>query len=182
MSTGLNSRQHQVLLNIFSGIPQRKAYQAVYPVSDSVADTNCSSLLALPKFSKELNRLRHQKELVAVANSVQDSIATPTERKQILTELLRAQLVDFQDEKGEPKLSKDTPHARAAKEYYHRQRFDKGGNPIVTKSIKLADQIAAIQELNKMEGSYAPTKHLVGQVRFNVNLVDKGKRGEETPQ
>jgi len=163
----INHRQRTVILNVIAGMNQTEAYERAYgpnPNSRFLA----SQLLNTPHIKAELERYQDRKADVIIANDVNNLIASPQERKQILTELLRAQLVDFQDNEGQPKLDKDTPNHRAAKEYYHRQKFDKFGNPIITRSIKLSDPIAAIQELNKMDGAYAPSKHLHGHIEFNV--------------
>jgi len=128
-----------------------------------------------------LNELLERRKALTLEKSAEivSKALTKDEKRNILAEIARASLTDFQDATGEPTLTKDTPHNRAAREYYHRTRYDKDGNPVVTKNIKLINPIEAIQEDNKMVGDYAPTKHLVGQVSFRVNMVDKVKRGEE---
>ena len=123
------------------------------------------------------NKLIERKERVAT-KALAETIASPLERQQILSEILRARLIDFTDEGGQPKLSKDIPNNRAAKEFYHKQRLDRDGNPVISKSIKLNDPISAIQELNKMDGSYAPSKHLVAQrVQFEIEYVERPREG-----
>jgi len=125
------------------------------------------------------NQLMERKADV-VTKALAESIASPLERKAILSEILRARLIDFIGDDGQPNLSKDTPNNRAAKEFYHKKRYDREGNPIVTKSIKLTDPIAAIQELNKMDGSYAPSKHVIAQrVQFEIEYVEKKRIEEE---
>ena len=180
----LNTRQHRFCLNILAGMrPQEAFVQAGYTNSPGNVAVTPYQLLENPSVSSFIESKTRLKEAAVLAADINSTIASPLERKQILTELARARLVDFQDASGEPTLNKDTPNNRAAKDYSHRRRFDGAGNPIVTKSIKLTDQIAAIQELNKMDGSYAPQKHLVGHVQFEVEFVDRKDRelpeGEE---
>ena len=175
----LNTRQHRFILNLFQGMSQTDAYiNAGYDVSRDVAGAQASILLAKPRITEELDRLNAKRQAIVVANEI-NSIASPDERKQRLTEILRADLTDFQDDAGQPKLDKDIPYHRAAREHYHRVKHDRQGNPLITKSIKLGDPIEAIRELNKMDGSYAPSRHLVAQkVVFEIEQVDKRKRGE----
>ena len=175
----MNTRHKQVALRVFSGENQSQAYEAVYgknPNSRFLA----SQLLTSPNMKAYLNDLNRRREAVVLANVTHSSIATPDERKERLTEILRADLTDFQDGEGHPKLDKDVPNHRAAREHYHRVKYDKFGNPIITKNIKLTDPIEAIRELNRMDGSYAPSKHMIAQrVTFEIEQVDKRKRGED---
>ena len=51
----------------------------------------------------------------------------------------------------------------------------------IEKPVGAGHKIAAIKEINMMQGDYAPVRHLHGhKVQFNINLVDKGSR--ELPQ
>jgi len=182
----MNSRQHRFILNLFQGMNQTDAYiNAGYHCADPGTAAACATeLLKLPNISQELARLMTKREAIVTANvinaSISPSVLTKAEKRSILAEIARARLVDFQDKDGQPALTGDTPNNKAAKEFYHRQRFDRNGNPIITKSIKLVDAIEAIREDNKMTGDYAPSKHLIGQkVIFEINQVEKKKRGEE---
>jgi len=160
---------------------QTDAYiKAGYNVADrSIAAINASQLLALPNVSYELDRLNAKRQEIIVSNEINNCLSKE-EKRTILAEIARANLVDFQDDDGTPKLDKDTPHNKAAREYYHRVKYDRDGQPIITKSIKLTDAIEAIREDNKMTGDYAPSKHMVAQkVVFEIEQVDKKKRGED---
>jgi len=82
------------------------------------------------------------------------AIMKPKERKEILSEIGRGRLTDFIDTDGQPTLDENTPHGRAAAEYSIRETYNKQGDPVITKSIKLHNPIPAINELNKMEHIY----------------------------
>uniref|UniRef100_A0A6H1ZT79 Putative terminase n=1 Tax=viral metagenome TaxID=1070528 RepID=A0A6H1ZT79_9ZZZZ len=108
--------------------------------------------------------------------TIAEQIMQPQEIKARLSELARANLVDFLDPSGRPKLSKDVPHHAAAKKYYRKSRVDRFGNPIETSEIALVDQIEALRELAKIHGMYAPEKHLIAK-KVIVEMIDK-RRGE----
>ena len=175
----LNSRQKQFAVNYASGMTLTEAYiRAGY--SPLEAGSNAATLFSRNQSVKTYyEHLVKRKEQAALAKMTAD-IMSPHERKTRLSEIARARLVEFQCEDGTPALTKDTPNNAAAKEFYHKQRFDREGNPIVIKSIKSIDPISAIQELNKMDGSYAPSKHMIAQrVQFEVRMVEKEKNGGE---
>jgi len=173
-ATKLNARQHQVAINIASGMGQGISYQIVYHCDHRTAIERASQLLATNTiFKATVERLKKRKEELSLAKMAED-IMSPHERKTRLSEIARARLVEFQGEDGTPKLTKDTPNNAAAKEFYHKSRVDRDGNPIITRSIKLTDPIAAIQELNKMDGSYAPSRYLVaGKHRVVIEYAKK---------
>lgn len=121
--------------------------QAGYKAKDDQnAMVISSHLLSHPKVR---NRLQ---ELQAIDLSAQ--IMSVKERKERLSEIARAELVDFLDVEGRPTLTRDTPHHAAAMELVHRAQSTKDGGLIVTKAIKLRDPVTAISELNKMEHVY----------------------------
>ena len=171
----LNARQRAFCVNYASGMTLTDAYlKAGYPV-DSAPDCASRLMQYNAKVKAYYNRLVKRKEDITLAK-LTETIMSPKERQVRLSEIARARLVEFQGEDGEPALTKDTPNNGAAKEFYHRKKHDRKGNLIVTKSIKLTDPISAIQELNKMDGSYAPSKHMVAQrVQFEVSMVERPK-------
>ncbi len=178
----MNTRQHRFVLNLFQGMNQTDAYiQARNGDSRDLPGTNAATLIANPSIAKELNRLNAKREAVVTANEINNCLSRD-EKRSLLAEIARARLIDFSKD-GEPALTEDTPNNRAAREFYHRKRFDKDGNPIITKSIKLTSAIEAIAEDNKMEGHYAPSKHMVAQsVQINVVHQKKLRNGEDTVQ
>jgi len=145
----LTQRQENFVNNLFKGLTQRESWiQAGYSSKYAldIVDRHASDLAAKGEIKGRLEEMRKE-----VKSSL---IATETERRERLSEYMRADLVDFIGKDGEPALSRDIPNHSAAREYYHRTKFDKGGNPIITKSIRLLNPISAIAELNKMDGIY----------------------------
>jgi len=173
---GLNSRQYRFCLNILQGMTNTDAYlQAGYDCSREIAYANASTLLSNPKIEKFL--ASYQEKQLATIDS---QLLSKSEKRQLLATFARAQLIDLIDDNGAPKINKNSPAAKALKEWYRKERFDRDGNPVVTSSLKMIDPITAIMEDNKMTGDYAPQKNLhAHRVQFEVNLVERGKRGEE---
>ena len=172
----LNSRQRQFAVNLSTGMSQADAYiRAGY--SPVEARSNAATLLNTNQsVMAYYERLCKRKEDVSLSKALEE-IMQPHEVKARLSELARANLVDFIDENGKPKLSKDTPHHSAAKKYYRKTRKDRNGNNIEISEISLVDQVEALRELAKIHGLYAPSRHLVAQkVQFEISLVDKGRR------
>ncbi len=167
----LTNKQEKFALLLFKGISQYEAWGKAGYSTDydrGIIDVNAWVLANSNKVQLRLTELR--------AKVNKDAIMNVEERQERLTEIARARLVEFQDDKGHPKLDKSTPNNAAAREFYHKERIDRGGNPVVTKSIKLTDPIEAIRELNKMDGSYAPSKHLIAKrVQFDIQLVERPK-------
>ena len=174
---GLNSRQYRFCLNILQGMSQTDAYlQSGYNADTrEIAHTNASALISSDKVSSFL--ASHQSKQLAM---VESQLLSKSEKRQLLANFARAQLIDLIDDDGKLSLNKKSPAVKALKEYYRKERFDRDGNPIVISSAKLLDPLAAIMEDNKMMGDYAPSKHMVAsRIQFDINLVEKGKREEE---
>ena len=171
----LSSRQRAFCVNYASGMTLTDAYiKAGYP--NTSAEANSSRLMINNAEVKAYyNQLVERKENLSIVKTV-DEIMQPHEVKARLSELARANLVDFLDPSGRPKLSKDTPHHAAARKFYRKSRIDRNGNPVETSEIALVDQIEALRELAKIHGMYAPEKHMVAK-RVTVEMVDK-RRGD----
>ena len=101
------------------------------------------------RLANSVNIMARIAELEAKVES--DAIGTVSERKKRLTDIYRAQMVDFISPDGEPQLTKDVPYHKAASEFKVSTRYTKLGEKVVTKSIKLIDPVAAIEAQNKME-------------------------------
>jgi len=174
----LNSRQRQFAVNYASGMTQEQAYiTAGY--SPVEARSNAATLFSTNQSVKGYyDQICRRREDAALQTQLHE-IMQPHEVKARLSELARANLVDFIDGDGKVKLSRDTPHHSAAKKYYRKSRIDRNGNPIETSEIALVDQIEALRELAKIHGLYAPSKHMVAQkISFEVSLVDKGRKDD----
>lgn len=177
----LNARQRRFCLFLSTGMTQNDAFIKAGYSPDNLRSGPSEIIRDNPAVNAELERLQSLQSSKALA-IVTETVMAPLERRQRLSEIARGDLTDFMDGDGEPRLNKDTPNRRAAKEHYHRTKTDRAGHGVVTKSIKLGDPVAAIQELNKMGGDYAPSKHLVGhKIVFEVVHVDKKQKQEEEP-
>jgi len=146
---------------------QTEAYiRAGYPAE--AAKENASRLmLSNARVKPYCERLIRRKAELSLTRQV-DDIMQPHEVKAELSKLGRADLTDFIDDNGKPRLSKDTPHRAAAKRYYRKTRTDRDGNPIEITEIQLHDKVEALRELAKIHGLYAPSKHLVGHVKVEL--------------
>ena len=170
----LNSRQRQFAINYATGtMSQTQAYiQAGY--SPVEAGCNAATLFNQNQTVKALyNRLVERKETASL-EKMSDAVLSKAEKRSILASFARAQLVELIDEHGKVKLDRNSPAAKALKEYSSREGWDKDGNPTLNRSLKLIDPLAAIMEDNKMSGDYAPTKTLnAHKIQFEVSLVDR---------
>lgn len=181
----LNSRQKQFCINYASGMTQSQAYiKAGYPVDPSIGSaSDCASRLMQFNASVKAyyNHLIERKEKLTLAR-ITETIMSSQERKSRLSEIARARLAEFLSPDGQPVLTKETPNNAAAKEFSHRVKHDRDGNPVITSNIKLVDAIEAIRELNRMEGSYAPSKHLIAQdTRIRIEFVKRHKDDARLP-
>lgn len=101
-----------------------------------------------------------------------EAIATVEERKLVLSEITRGRFSQFIGDTGEFELTKNNLDNPALGEIRKTSFLDKSD----TVHIKLRDPIPAIAELNRMDGSYAPTKHAVAsKVIFEIVHVEKKK-------
>ena len=120
--------------------------QAGYKAKDDQnAMVISSHLLSHPKVRKRLQELQ--------AVDLNAKIMSVAERKERLSHIARADLVDFTKD-GIPTLARSIPHHEAASEFTTRELSLKDGGSITTRTIKLRDPVTAIAELNKMEKVY----------------------------
>ena len=171
MTTGgklreLTPKQERYALFLFQGLSQRDAYlKAGYSGKqglEAIDENSCR----LAKHSNILSRLA---ELQQAAED--DAIGTVNERRKRLTDIYRAQMVDFISPSGEPTLSKDIPHHAAVSEFSITQ-MSAGEEKVITKrTLKLRDPIAAIQEQNKMERIGTPESTTINFNEIKVLIV-----------
>lgn len=155
----LTVKQEKFCINYFeSGNAAAAATLAGYSVKSirSIA----SEILTNPNIQARIKALQEKAESA--------KIATVQERKEILTEILRAKLTDFM-ELGQDgswvNIGPETKSGHAIQEIHSRTEYDKdGASPTIYTSVKLINPIEAIKELNKMEG--------IGkeETKVNVNL------------
>lgn len=160
----LTQRQEFFAQNLFKGMTQRDSwinagYSSNYPVAD--IDSHACNLAKTDKIKTRIAELNEKTESALVS--------TVTERKRRLTELQRANLVDFIRD-GEPVLDKSVPNHGAAAEYSVQTRTDDQGNVVTRKTIKLRDPVAAIAEHNRMERIGMPDT-VVLQDNRSINFI-----------
>ncbi len=147
---GLTQKQDTFCLKYFElGNATEAAILAGY--SPKTADVIASENLTKPKILARIEDLRSKAE--------DTSVASVQERMQRLTNIIRANVIDFIDKEGEPELSEDNPNHGAASEFKHKVIYTKAGSQVTTKEIKLHSPLQAMDILNKMDGAYAPEKH-----------------------
>jgi phage terminase small subunit len=96
------------------------------------------------------------------------------ERQERLSEIARGKTTDFIDADGN--ITTDGPNAGAIAEISvdEYNGTDPGRRHSQTKRIKLHNPIAAIAELNKINGDYAPErKQVAARVVLDINYVEK---------
>ena len=146
----LTQKQETFVQNLFSGMSQYDAYrEAGYAVATQTRDTVNANASRL---ANNVNILVRLDELNQKAEDA--SIATVVERKQRLTEIVRADIPDYIQEEG-IKVEKKSPNVGAVSEITTRTKaYRKGSEPVVITNLKLHNPIHAISELNKMERIY----------------------------
>jgi len=144
----LTQKQETFARNLFKGMYQRDAYKDAYhpKYALSTIDANASRLANNEKVLARLEELNQAAE--------DASIATVKERKQILTEITRGNLLDYQETGADGawlNIGKDSPHTKAIAEITSRTNED---NSVITR-VKLHNPVPAIDLLNKMEKIYS---------------------------
>lgn len=150
-----HQKQESFCLEYFkSGNATEAALKAGYSVRSirSIA----SELLTKPNVQKRLEELRKKAE--------DESVMSVLERKQRLTEIARARISDFvrcEGGKARIAVNLESLNSAAIQEVVSEEvQIGKrdGAIPAVITKLKLRDPVAAIAELNRMDGAYAPTK------------------------
>lgn len=168
----LTPKQERFCLNIFQGMSQREAYiKAGYSdrAKPSTLDERACVLVKTDKIETRLAELQKAAE--------DESVASVLERKEILSDIARAKLVDFIDV-AHDKLC-DVAHNKALSEYT--AAHNKKGNG--KKTIKLHDPVKAISELNKMEGIYnADDREKENNTTYNILILNSVEDQESTKE
>ncbi len=133
-----------------------------------------SRLLKKPQIKRRIIELQKKAE--------KDSVATVLERRQTLTQIIRARVSDFtRCVDGEARITVDLKSVNSAaiqEVVTEDMQLGKGDSAIPVKltKLKLRDPVAAIAELNKMDGSYAPTKtEVTGKDGKPIQVETKNK-------
>ena len=113
------------------------------------------------------------------AKTEDKTIASVKERKRILSELARGCITDYQvltpDGDNAIAYDKDSPNPRAVSELTEQLVASSEEVTIRQKKIKLHNPVAAISELNKMEGAHAPAQVQVEHNIVNLTIPDNGR-------
>ena len=165
----LTQKQINFALDVVKQIPAGKAYMAHYKVRTmAVADAAASRLLKTVRVQAYLKELRQKME--------DESIADPIERKQILTQIVRAAIPDFVTE-DKITVTAESPNVKAVAEITQREGKH-GLLPVVITNIKLHNPMQAIDLLNKMDKIYEVGASVTVDNR-TVNIIVESERGKE---
>jgi len=112
-----------------------------------------------------------------------EKIADFRERQEILTEIARGNLIDYQEsgaDGGYLSIGKESPNTRAISEITSRTEYDKegAGAALVTK-VKLHSPTQAIDLLNKMDKIYTEGAAIVNNnINIDKAVINAGERLE----
>jgi phage terminase small subunit len=162
----LTQKQERFVLNLFQGLSQRDAYvKAGYSSNQLPAtiDRHAAELAKTDKIQARLSDLNGKAESKA--------IMSVSERKERLSEIARARLTDYQEtglDSGYINIGKESPNTGAIASIKSATKFDENGNTgTLFTEVRLHNPVAAIQELNKMDGVYDDT------AKLNVNVDNR---------
>lgn len=165
----LKNAKHEVFAQaLVKGCTQTQAaIDAGY--SPNCAEVTGSKLVSNTKIAERICELKEA--------SADATIMTIAQRKQRLSEIAFAHLADYQiltpDGDNAIAYDKDSPHPGAVSELTEQIVVGTDEVQIRHKKIKLHSPIAAIQELNKMDGAHAPAKvHQTGNVILHIDSDD----------
>jgi hypothetical protein len=171
MKDKLTQKQENFCLNILQGMSQREAYIQAYKPSYSISsiDENASRLSSNEKVLKRLSELREKAQ-----NS---KIASVIERKEILSEIARANMTNFV-EVGQDgawfNIDNTNLNSRAIQSVQSKTVLGKeGADDAVFIRVNLHNPIDAIKELNKMDGVYSdnPVVKVENNVQNNQFII-----------
>ena len=132
--------------------------------------------------SKTLTNINIQTRLQVLRQKAEDAtIANVLERQQILTEIARGNLLDYQEtgaDGGYLSIGKESPNTRSISEITSRTEYDKDGSgaALVTK-VKLHSPTQAIDLLNKMDKIYsdAPVVNIDNR-ELTINVLNPASK------
>jgi phage terminase small subunit len=180
-SNKLTEKQERFTLNLFEGMSQREAYLKAGYSSNMLPATLDQNACRLAANSNVLARLGELHQL-----AVDSSIASVMERQQILTEIARAKITDYQEQGadgGYINIGPEKPNTRAISEIVATTKYDaNGANPTLISRIRLHSPTQAIDLLNKMDRLYAPDTTInIDNRSITINTVEIVKDYGESP-
>lgn len=133
----LHAKERAFALAFFEEKNGRKAWRKAFP------NSKCTGASADSQASRMLNNVKVQQFLDELAREAEKgAIADKRERMEFLTRLLRTPIAEV------------GPGSDLCQEY-----TVSSGENFETVRTKIPSKLAAIQELNKMDGAYEPEKH-----------------------
>jgi phage terminase small subunit len=166
-NVNLTAKQEKFCQNILAGMTHTDAYKNAYDCENMQIETITNNAYMLTKNSDIAARMLELYNMTA-----EPVIMDVKERKKRLSELARAKLVDFIDSDGNITTDGKNNAAIAELSVENFQGGKDGRAESTTKKIKLHNPIAAIQELNKMDGSYK-VEQSNNQTIINIIVPDK---------
>ena len=166
----LTQKRRGFVLDVIKEVKPGRAYMNHYKVkSMSVADACASRLLKTDKIQAYYKELLEKME--------DETIASPKERKQILTEITRGNLIDYQEvgaDGGYLNIGKESPNTRAISEIT--SRIDEKDSVII--KVKLHSPTQAIDLLNKMDKIYSD-KQVAHQDNRAIYIIVTSEKAKE---
>lgn len=167
MRTRLTQKQETFALNIFKGATQREAwkeagYSTRYPIAH--IDRDASLLANSPKILQRLEELRRKTEDASVMDVL--------ERKQVLTEIGRASMMNFA-EVGQDgawfNIDNSNLNSRAIQSIQSKTVLGKdGADDAVFIRVNLHDPTKAIDLLNKMDKLYSDGAQYIDNRKIEI--------------
>lgn len=146
----MSAKEEKFALYIFEGMTQIEAYEkAGY-------STKCKKEYVYNLACRKANSVKIMDRVDELQKKAEEkSIATVIERKKILSEIARGNIIDYVTcgpDGDWITVDEKSPNQAALKEVTTITKYDKDGdNPRVVTEIKLHNPVQAIAELNKME-------------------------------
>jgi hypothetical protein len=167
----LSAYEDKFVEGILSGMNQTDAYKYAYSTENMALTTvyvEAWNVMHRPKVAQRIQEYRE------MAHS--GTIMQLQEMQERLSEIARGKLTDFVADDGT--ITTDAPNnasiAELSVEEYGGNDMSRRGNK--TRRIKLHNPVAAMQELAKLRGDYAPErKQIAARVVLDVEYVDKGQ-------
>jgi len=161
MSDILTQKQENFITDVFQDVKPSLAYFNHYNCKSlNVASAAATRLLKVVKVQARLHQLRSQ----LAERAISDKVMPELERKEVLSEIARARFGDFANKDGHLDISGKDKLNNAALAELKTTKWEggkEGRAKSLTTTIKLRDPIAAIKELNLMDGVYELEKRNV---------------------
>lgn len=172
---GLTFKQQLFAQYLFTGMSQREAYLAAgYSPNQKPAtlDHHACVLADSANIVARLEQLRREAD--------DEAIATVTERKKVLTEIIRGRIRQYTNGKRINVELQDMNSAAVSEVVTSELQIGKGDEAAIIEvtKLKLRDPIAAITELNKMDKVYTEQPPTQDNRTYNILVADDETKEE----